>query len=305
MDRRNQIQIGHPVSIGDAINRSLELAEKDQSIPTGIPSGYPSLDRITRGWEPGELVVIGARPCIGKTALALGMARNAAVEFGVPTAYYSLETSTTELTDRLIVSESGLPLERLHGRTRMEDEDWQLVESSLARLSKAPLYIDDTASRSPGEYRFAGFRDQAGIMVNEHQVKLIFVDYLQVACPDWGRYAPECLSHECKKNLRFLKEMTMVYGITIIVLTWIERPERWRGPSPTLLDLGDYCPCAEEYADKIILLERPSFYTFDVNEDGTEPLQVQVVQNRNGRTGQTELVFDRERIRVVESSEKQ
>lgn len=304
MDRRKQIHIGRPVSIGDAINRSLELAEKDQSIPTGIPSGYPSLDRITRGWEPGELVVIGARPCVGNTAIALGMARNAAVEFGVPVAYYSLETSTTELTDRLIVSESGIPMERLHGRSRMESEDWQQVESSLARLSKAPLFIDDTPSRSPCEYRIAGFRDQAGKMVNEHQVKLFFVDYLQAACPDWGRYAPECLSHECRKNLRFLKETAFFLGAAVIVLTCTERPENWQGQAPTLLDLGDYCPCAEEYADKIILLDRPSLTSFDFSEDGIEPFQVRVVLNKSGRMGQAELMFDRKRIRVIESSEQ-
>ena len=303
MDRRSQIHIGHPVSIGDAINRSLELVEKDQCLPYGIPAGYPSLDRITRGWEPGELVVIGARPCVGKTAFALGMARNAAVEFELPTAYCSLETSVIELTERLIVSETGISIERLHGKLRMEDDDWQRVESSLVRLAKAPLYLDDSVSQSPGEYRISGFRNQAGMLVNEHQVKLFFVDYLQAACPDWGRYAPECLNHECRKNLRFLKETASFFGVPVIVLTCIERPENWHGQPPSLLDLGDYCPCAEEYADKIILLDRPSFTSAVLTDNETEPLLVRVVQNRNGRTGQAELIFDRERICVSEPLE--
>lgn len=300
MDRRKEIRIEHPVHIGDAINRSLELAGKYQEGVYGIPSGFPSLDRITQGWGEGELIVIGARPCVGKTALALGMARNAAVDFGVPTAYCSLESSVIELTDRLIVAESGVSMEQLDGRDVMEAGDWLRMETSLAKLTKAPLYLDDTPSKAPRDYRLGVFQSQAETLVKEKGVRLLFVDSLQEICPGWARYTPECLAEECRKNLRFLREMTGVYGVTIVVLTWVRRPEDWSGPNPTLLDLGDYCPGAEEYADKILLLERPCYFSFDISEDGTEPLQVRVAQNRNGRIGRADLVFDRERIRITE-----
>ena len=296
MDRRKQIHLERPLHIGDAINRTLELVEKIQTGVVGIPSGYPSIDRITQGWGEGELIVIGARPCVGKTALALGMARNAAVEFGVPTAYCSLESSAVELTERLIVAESGLTMEQLEGRKMMKEGDWQQMEMSLAKLAKAPLYIDETPSKTPRDYRLGAFQAQADELVKEKNVRLVFVDNLQEICPGWTRYTPECLAEECRKNLRYLKEMARTSGLSIIVLTWIVRPDLWHGPGPTLLDLGDYCPCADEYADKILLLDRPRF--FDINEDGTEPFQVRVVQNRNGRVGQAELVFDKDRIIV-------
>ena len=298
MDRRKQLHLEHPIHIGDAINRTLELVEKAQTGVLGIPSGYPSIDRITQGWGEGELIVIGARPCIGKTALALGMARNAAVEFGVPTAYCSLESSAVELTERLIVLESGLTVEQLKGRSRMQEGDWQQMEASLAKLAKAPLYIDDTPSRAPREYRLGAFQAQADELVREKEVRLVFVDNLQEICPGWTRYTPECLAEECRKNLRFLKEMARTSGLSIVVLTWIVRPDLWHGPGPTLLDLGDYCPCADEYADKILLLDRPSLFSCDL--DGIEPFQVAIVQNRDGRTGQAELLFDRDRIQVTE-----
>ena len=237
---------------------------------------------------------------MGKTALALAMARNAAVDFGVPTAYCTLESSTLELTDRLIVAETGLTMKQLEGRETMNAEDWLQMETSLAKLAKAPLYIDDTPSKAPRDYRLGEFQAQADELVNEKKVELVFVDNLQDICPGWARYTPECLAEECRKNLRFLKEMTLDYGITIIVLTWIERPERWSGPCPTIFNLGDYCPCAEEYADKIILLERPAIFSFDLSDDGTEPFLVRVVQNRNGRIGEADLVFDRNRIQVTE-----
>lgn len=300
MDRRTENRIEQPVHIGDAINRTLDLLEKDKAGVVGIPSGYPSLDRITQGWGKGELIVIGARPCVGKTALALGMARNAAVEFGVPTAYCTLESSAVELTNRLIVAESGLTMEQLEGRGPMEDKDWFQMETSLARLAKAPLYLSDTPARASRDYRLGEFQSQADSLVKDKGVRLVFVDNLQDVSPGWARYTPECLAEECRKNLRFLKEMTMDYGITIIVLTWIERPERWSGPCSTILNLGDYCPCAEEYADKIILLERPALFSFDLSDDGTEPFLVRVVQNRNGRIGEADFVFDRHKIQVTE-----
>lgn len=304
MDRRKERRKECPLHIGDAINRSLEIVEKGQAGVFGIPSGFPSLDRITQGWGEGELIVIGARPCMGKTALALAMARNAAVDFGVPTAYCSLESSIIELTNRLIVAESGISMEQLDGRDVMGAGDWLRMETSLAKLAKAPLYLDDTPSKAIRDFRLGVFQSHAEALIKDKGVRLVFVDSLQEICPGWERHIPEHLAEECEKNLRFLKEMTEGYGVAIIVLSWIGRPYEWSGQPPTLLDLGDYCQCAEEYADKIILLDRPAFFAFDISEDGTEPLLVRVVQNRKGRIGQAELVFDRERIQVSEPTEK-
>lgn len=296
----------HPVKVGDAINLSLELAEREQNPVSGIPSGFPCLDRLTRGWRAGELVVLGGRPCSGKTAIALCMARNAAVDFGVPTVYLSHGLTVTDLTDRLIVSESGIPMEKLHGEAKMQAEDWLQVESSLKRLSDAPLYLEDTPAGMSGEYRLGEFKSIADEMIHGLGVRLVFVDDLQTTIPDWVRFDGECLARENRKNLHFLKEMAKDYGVTIVVLTNVDRPKRRKYSSPGMMDLESYCPCVEDYADKIILLHRP--YLLDFNHDGgsggVEPLSVALVKNKNGRTGILELPFDRNRIRVMNPGEE-
>lgn len=290
------------VRIGDAINLSLELTEKEQNSVLGIPSGFPCLDRLTRGWRAGELVVLGGRPCSGKTAIALRMARNAAVDFGVPTAYLSHGLTVTELTDRLIVSESGIPMEKLRGETKIQAEDWQQMESSLKRLSEAPLYLEDTPAGMPGEYRLGEFKAMADELIRGLKVRLVFVDDLQTTVPGWVGFDGESFAHENRKNLHFLKEMANDYGVTIVVLTNVDRPKRRKYTGPGMMDLESYCPCAEDFADKIILLHRPRLVGFDLDggKEGVEPLCVALVKNKNGRTGAFELPFDSNRILVMD-----
>jgi len=290
-----------PVSIGDAINRSLEQAERDQHPDLGIPSGFPSLDRLTNGWMPGELIIIGGRPCTCKTALALGMARNAAVEFGIPTAYLSHKTPVLELTDRLIVSESGIPMEKLHGYDKMENEDWQQMEAALKKLSKAPLYLDDSARAFPEEYLMNELQKRLEYLVKEKGVKLVFVDSLQETIPGWAGYESEQIAHHCRKNLHYFKLQAESYGVTIVVLTLVDRITRRKFAAPVLRDLDGYCPYAEDHADRILLLDMPGLYGLypDYNAEGDEPLEVRLALNKNGRTGEIGLSFDRKRICVT------
>jgi len=291
-----------PVSIGDAINRSLEQAERDQHPDLGIPSGFPSLDRLTNGWMPGELIIIGGRPCTCKTALALGMARNAAVEFGIPTAYLSHKTPVLELTDRLIVSESGIPMEKLHGYDKMENEDWQQMEAALKKLSKAPLYLDDSARAFPEEYLMNELQKRLKYLVKEKGVKLVFVDSLQETIPGWAGYESEQIAHHCRKNLHYFKLQAESYGVTIVVLTLVDRITRRKFAAPVLRDLDGYCPYAEDHADRILLLDMPGLYGLypDYNAEGDEPLEVRLALNKNGRTGEIGLSFDRKRICVTD-----
>ena len=290
-----------PVSIGDAINRSLEQAERDQHPDLGIPSGFPSLDRLTNGWMPGELIIIGGRPCTCKTALALGMARNAAVEFGIPTAYLSHKTPVLELTDRLIVSESGIPMEKLHGYDKMENEDWQQMEAALKKLSKAPLYLDDSARAFPEEYLMNELQKRLEYLVKKKGVKLVFVDSLQETIPGWAGYESEQIAHHCRKNLHYFKLQAESYGVTIVVLTLVDRITRRKFAAPVLRDLDGYCPYAEDHADRILLLDMPGLYGLypDYNAEGDEPLEVRLALNKNGRTGEIGLSFDRKRICVT------
>lgn len=302
---KNKTQQRQPVRIVEAINTSLEQAARSQGPTLGIPSGFPTLDRLTRGWSAGDLVVIGGRPGTGTTALALGMARNAAVDFGVPTAFFSLESTVLEMTDRLIVSESGIPMEKLHGERAMQEDDWQRMEASLKRLSEAPLYLDDTPPGLPPEYRISEFQSQAEPLAKDRKVKLFVIDNLQATVPDWTGWEPECLAHECRKTLHFLKRTAESLGAAVIVLTSLGRPVRKGITWPTLKDFDEYCPNAEDFADKIILLHKASFPDLSKEtDDGTEGLlMASLVLNRKGRTGAVCLSFDQERIRVENPEE--
>ena len=285
-----------PVSITDALIRSLDLAKKHQGLPGGIPSGYPSLDRLTRGWEPGELVVIGARPAIGKTLLALGMARNAAVRFHVPTAYFSLEMSATELADRLIVSEIGLSMDKLRGQKTISEEEWPDIICDLGELACGKLFIDD----SPGP-RIGELGDRIRSLADKQGVKVFFIDSFQSLFPDGGDVFSS-QSAERADTLRRIKEIAMALDVTIILLTCVWRPTRRNYSGPILADLDSYCPSAEDYADTIILLHR-DILGLNTDEESPNLMELRVVRNRNGATGTVDLIFDRERIRLVEPDE--
>ena len=228
-----------PIKIGDAINQSLDLAEKNQLFSFGIPAGFPSLDRLTQGWNPGDLVILGARPAVGKTLLALAMARNAAVGFGEPTAYFSLETSSVQLTNRLIATESGVSVGKLLGKDKIDGSDWQRMEASLYDLAKAPLYIDDT----PG-LRITEFGKRVRSMAGELGVRLAVVDDFRLLLPDEDEAFPSWHA-ELEDNLRRLKETAVQSGVAILVLTWVRRPVRKNYTGPVLADLDPYCPSAE------------------------------------------------------------
>ena len=281
-----------PVHIGDAINKALEIVERNQDPFYGIPSGFMSLDRVTHGWQPRELTIIAARPAVGKTAFALSIARNAAVDFSIPTAYFSLEMSTVMLTSRLIVSESSVQFEKIRGIEKLENIDWYQMESSLSKLSKAPLYIDDTCALRTDE-----FMKKAKDLITQYSVKLIIVDYIHLmGSMDHSRTMRE----KDDEVLLCLKEAAMVFGVSIIAISFIKRPIRKNYTKPILADLDVYCPTAVDYADKIILLHRPSILSLETNTDNMDLLQVDLVKNSVGDVGSFDLFLDKKRGRVVE-----
>ena len=163
--------------IGSIINSVLDNLQELQNItgPSGVPSGYPSIDRVTQGWQKSDLIILAARPSVGKTAFALNIARNAAVDANMPVAVFSLEMSADQLGKRLITTESGLSGEKIKGGVKLETFEWIQLEDTLKRLAKAPLYIDDT----PG-IPIMEFRTKAKRLVKSKGVRLIVVDYLQL-----------------------------------------------------------------------------------------------------------------------------
>lgn len=157
----------------------------------------------------------------------------------------------------------------------------------------------------PPEYRITEFQSQAEPLTKNRKVKLFVIDNLQATVPDWTGWEPECLAHECRKTLHFLKRTAESLGAAVIVLTSLGRPVRKGITWPTLKDFDEYCPNAEDFADKIILLHKASFPDLSKEtDDGTEELlMASLVLNRKGRTGAVCLSFDQERIRVENPEE--
>ena len=281
-----------PIKVCDAINQALDLAEDGYASIIGTPSGFPPLDLITRGWMPGDLVVIGARPAIGKTALGLGMAKNAAVSSGIPTGYITADESTSvmELVNRLIIAETGMTRDRLNGL--MDSEDWHNAEVSLTALSKAPLYFDDCAGMPLGELK----ERVSGLIVNQG-VKLLIIDAIQWLIPDDDR--TEMSQADLNAELlRFLKQTAVENGLSVILFSWIGRSNRRHYHGPVVSDLLFYCPCAEDFADKILLLDRPEIFNPDYCESAYHAFSIFLARNKNGITGKTYLDFDRIRARI-------
>jgi replicative DNA helicase len=164
--------------IGKVINDAMADIQKFQNLEgglSGVPSGFPSVDKITLGWQASDLIILAARPSVGKTAFVLNLARNAAVDFNMPVAIFSLEMPSIQLAKRMMVSETRLSADKIKGGVKMEMHEWVQLEEQIKRLSKAPLYIDDTPSLPVME-----FRSKVKKLVKQKGVRLVVVDYLQL-----------------------------------------------------------------------------------------------------------------------------
>lgn len=281
--------------IGDAINAAMNIVEERQRLDDipGVPSGYPSIDRMTRGWNRGELIVIGGRPCVGKSTLLLRMARNSAVQFGLPTAVFSMQLSSVEASNRLISAETGIPMEKLEGFERMEKEDWIHADASLRKLAGAQLFLDDTPGLSPSD-----ISERVRQLVKRRQVRAVFIDNLQTMIPDGKEDSPREARSEM---LCSLKEIATTFGVPVIVLTNVGRPKKAGRIRPTVTDLDEYCPLSTDYADRIFLMDRPGLLRFNRGEE--DLIGLELVRNKRGRTGFADLVFDVDHFGISELQE--
>lgn len=276
------------VPIKAAINRCLDYIEKGGSDMSDILSGYPSLDKLTRGWGPGELIVMAARPCVGTTTLGLNFARNAAVDFKIPTVYFSLDLGTIDLTIRLIASESGLHFYTLRDSGKMSDEDWIRIESSIRPLTQAPLFIDDSVGSTVEK-----IIERMEEYIANYSAKFFIVDSFQL------------FFSNRKKSLWILKDFALKKGVTIMITAYLRGRLQRKCYRPTLADVDTYCPGAEEYADKIILPYRPYLLDFlDTHYERYEPMELMLVKNKNGETGSMAVLkFDKHTLKISESTE--
>jgi replicative DNA helicase len=262
------------------IQRIDELRTKTDEI-SGVPTGFPSLDKVTYGWQPSDLIILAARPAVGKTAFALNLIRSAALHPTKPTpvAFFSLEMGSAQLVSRILSAESEIMLEKI-SRGRLEDyEMQQLYSKGVTKLSDAPIFIDDTAALNIFE-----FRAKARRLVNKHKVGLIIIDYLQLMSGSGDKNSNR--EQEISRISRDLKMLAKELQVPIIALSQLSRAVETRKESkmPQLSDLRE-SGAIEQDADMVMFLYRPEYYEINTNEMGESnrgETHVRIAKHRNG-----------------------
>jgi replicative DNA helicase len=267
-----------------------ELAQKEDGL-TGIPSGFTDLDLLTSGWQPSDLIIIAARPAMGKTSFVLSMARNAAMDFGKGVALFSLEMSNIQLVQRLLSMESGISSQKL--RTgKLSEGDWKNLHRAVDRMSEAPIFIDDT----PGINIFE-LRAKCRRLKMQHDIQLIVIDYLQLMTggSDRGKGNRE---QEVSAISRSLKALAKELNVPVIALSQLSRAVEMRGGTkkPQLSDLRE-SGSIEQDADIVSFIYRPEYYQITEDEDGNSQkgvAEIIVAKHRNGATDTVRLRFTEE-----------
>ena len=280
-------------TIGSVINDALAdiEAKQDTNGPTGVLSGFPTIDRITGGWQPSDLIILAARPSVGKTAFALNLVRNAAVIDHKPVAFFSLEMSAMQLAKRMMISESGIPAEKIKGGVRLEDYEWEQMEYKLKALSKAPIYIDD----NPGLTIFE-LRAKCRRLKQKYDIQMVFIDYLQLM---QGGDAVKGGNREQEISYisRQLKALSKELSIPILALSQLSRAVETRGGSkkPVLSDLRE-SGAIEQDADIVMFIYRPAYYG-EGGEDDERLAKVIIAKHRAGEVGEADLNFINQYVR--------
>jgi replicative DNA helicase len=274
--RRNYSPIGSLVS--KAINQLQTIKDHKDSI-TGVPSGFVELDRITSGWQPADLIVVAARPGMGKTAFVLTLARNAAVDFHKPVAFFSLEMASIQLTNRLISAETEIPAEKIR-RGNLEEHEWTQLVHKVSELSNAPLLIDDSAAINIFELRAKARR-----LKKQHDIQMIIIDYLQLMSGT-GENRNANREQEISNISRALKTIAKELNIPVIALSQLNRSVETRGGDkrPQLSDLRE-SGAIEQDADMVIFLYRPEYYKITEDAEGNSVIgtaEVMISKHRNG-----------------------
>ena len=271
-----------------AKKRIEDISNKDGL--SGVATGFDKLDLLTSGWQPSDLIIIAARPGMGKTALTLSMARNIAVQKKTPVAFFSLEMSSVQLITRLISAETGLTSEKL--RTgKLESHEWEQLNVKVGELEKAPLYIDDSPSLS-----IFDLRAKARRLSSKHGIRLIIVDYLQLMTSGTASKIGN-REQEISSISRNLKALAKELNVPVIALSQLSRAVETRGGTkrPILSDLRD-SGAIEQDADIVSFIYRPEYYGIDEwDDDDRSSSEGQadfiVAKHRNGGLDSIRLKF--------------
>ena len=272
-------QVGAVRLAREVINQTVAAIEqlaKAGGSYTGIPSGFPDLDNLTSGFQNSEFVVIGARPSVGKTALALTMAANIAIQQGRPVGFFTLEMSAVALMQRLLASEARLDSNRIRSGL-LRASDFHKITDAAARMYDAPLYIEDSPN-----LKLLDLRAQARRMKTSHAVEIIFIDYLTLITsehPELARW------EQFTEVSRSLKALARELDLPVVALSQVRRETE--GKLPTLADLRE-SGSIEQDADVVMFLHRERGTDENLNDVETELI---VAKQRNGPVGKINLAF--------------
>lgn len=278
--------------------KGIEEASKITTGISGVPSGFKDIDAVTGGWQKSDLIIIAARPGMGKTAFVLSMARNIAVDFKIPIAFFSLEMSSVQLVNRLISGETELNADKLK-RGNLQPYEWQQLQTKITPLTEAPIYFDDTAG-----INILNLRSKVRRLKAEKNIGMVIIDYLQlVTAGSEGRGTRE---QDVGMISRSLKGIAKELQIPIIVLSQLNRSVEYRDTAkmPQLSDLRE-SGSIEQDADMVCFIYRPDYYKLDKDAAGNdvEGLAVfSIKKHRNGALEDINIRFVKERAKFMDFS---
>lgn len=289
----NQTSAQKFVTIGSALTEAWErfehLSANHEDI-RGVPTGFAALDNLLAGLQKSDLVILAARPSMGKTTFALDLARNAAVQYKKSVGIFSLEMSAGQLVDRMLASEAGVDSWKLRTGKLKSDQEFEAVQAAMTRLSEASIHIDD----QPGT-NILKMRSSARRLHNEHGLDLLIVDYLQLMSPTATK-ASDSMVQQVTEISRSLKILARELNVPVLALSQLSRAVEQRGGRPRLSDLRD-SGSIEQDADVVMFIHRED----KLNKESDRPniAEILVEKHRNGPVGKAELYFDEKHVRFL------
>ncbi|MFN8211585.1 MAG: replicative DNA helicase [Bacteroidales bacterium] len=273
----------------------IENAGKREDALVGTPSGFTKLDRLTSGWQKAELTIVAARPSMGKTAFALTMARNMAIDHGRKVAIFSCEMSSVQLVNRLIVSETEIASDKIKNG-RLSEEEWKQLDQRIKKLVQAPIFIDDTPAITITELRAKCRR-----LMAQHRLDVVIIDYLQLMT---GPVNSGSREQEVSNISRSLKSIAKELNVPVIALSQLNRSAELRGglKRPQLSDLRE-SGAIEQDADMVVFIHRQDKFGILTFEDGSSTrgiAEIILAKNRNGPVDDIRLRFREEKAMFVD-----
>lgn len=281
--------------IGTSLKEAWERFEHlsaNPEVKRGVPSGFTSLDNVLSGFQKSDLIILAARPSMGKTTFALDLARNAALQHGASVGIFSLEMSDQQLVDRMLAAESGVDSWKLRTGRLSSDSEYEALQIAMQKLHKAPIHIIDEAAMNIVKMRSAARR-----LKNEYGLDMLIVDYLQLMSPTLTK-GSDSMVQQITEISRSLKILAKELEIPVIALSQLSRAVEQRGGKPRLSDLRD-SGSIEQDADVVMFIHREDKMNKDKEPERPNIAEILVEKHRNGAVGSAELYFDGKHVRFL------